>query len=271
MPGYLRLCLRSMRRNAGLPVVLVTAGNLRQLVPDLHPAYPHLSLPHRADYLRAYLLHHYGGIYLDADTIVLRSLAGLFGYLDQGFDAVGYDGAEWFEYIGVSDIGPVRPQTDLTKTWYWALVRRLDERLPELVQAQQDIFRWTEILKELFVPVTGLFRDRVSTALLARNPSEEELFAPGGRIDPHAWAQKSHILILNNAIYGERLRLVRPCELLRSRTGLAKLLCYALGWENEPRFLRQQPACQRRAVEGENEPSGAWGLEPGGWGIKPHA
>ncbi|GAA1439113.1 hypothetical protein GCM10009641_46060 [Mycobacterium cookii] len=52
----------------GLPVELVTPSTLeRWLVPG-HPlpnAYEHLSLIHRSDYLRGYLMHHHGGAYLD--------------------------------------------------------------------------------------------------------------------------------------------------------------------------------------------------------------
>lgn len=52
----------------GLEPVLVDPETLgRWLVPQepLHPAYPLLSLLHRADYLRAYLMFHHGGGYAD--------------------------------------------------------------------------------------------------------------------------------------------------------------------------------------------------------------
>lgn len=60
--------LDAMRDKLGAEVVLVTPANLHDWVDDtrpLHPAYEHLSLVHRSDYLRAYLLHHYGGGYMD--------------------------------------------------------------------------------------------------------------------------------------------------------------------------------------------------------------
>lgn len=52
----------------GLEPVLLTPVTLGQwIVPGepLHPAYPLLSLLHRADYLRAYLMFHHGGGYAD--------------------------------------------------------------------------------------------------------------------------------------------------------------------------------------------------------------
>ena len=61
-----RRCLDSFYVNSSCDVVLVTSHNLsRWLVSALHPAYPYLSFTHRADYLRCYFMHHYGGGYSD--------------------------------------------------------------------------------------------------------------------------------------------------------------------------------------------------------------
>ena len=52
----------------GLKPVLVTSANLDEWIAPgcpLHPAYPLLSLLHRADYLRAYFMFHHGGGYSD--------------------------------------------------------------------------------------------------------------------------------------------------------------------------------------------------------------
>lgn len=61
--------LEHIRRvNPEFDVYLVTPTNLRdfELASDpIHPAYKYLSLVHRSDYLRAYFMHHYGGVYLD--------------------------------------------------------------------------------------------------------------------------------------------------------------------------------------------------------------
>ncbi len=57
-----------MKSNLGVPVCLVTKENLHEFVlPEypLHPAFPFLSDVHKSDYLRIYLLHHYGGAWHD--------------------------------------------------------------------------------------------------------------------------------------------------------------------------------------------------------------
>lgn len=62
-----------VRANPDLDVRLVTPANLADYVlPDrpLHPAYEHLSLVHRSDYLRAYLMHFHGGAYADIKPVM---------------------------------------------------------------------------------------------------------------------------------------------------------------------------------------------------------
>lgn len=65
--------LEVLRRvNSDIDIHLITADNLHEWILDehpLHPAYPYLSYNHRSDYLRAYLMHHYGGAYSDIKGI----------------------------------------------------------------------------------------------------------------------------------------------------------------------------------------------------------
>jgi len=52
----------------GVPIILISPSNLSDWILKeypLHPAYDYLSLTHRADYLRCYFMHHYGGGYSD--------------------------------------------------------------------------------------------------------------------------------------------------------------------------------------------------------------
>jgi glycosyltransferase involved in cell wall biosynthesis len=66
-PNRLR-CIEDIKAKVGVPVVLVTWDTLMDwVVPEypIHPAYPHLSSVHKADYLRCYFMHVYGGGYTD--------------------------------------------------------------------------------------------------------------------------------------------------------------------------------------------------------------
>lgn len=244
MPPHLRLCLETIRRNAGIPVVLLTPRNLAAYVPDPHPAYPYLHLAHRADYLRCYLLHHYGGIYLDADTVCLRSLEGLFEELgdddvaqaqEAGVDAVGYDGTPWGEYIGISCMGPFRPQSDITTMWFNSLHGTLQRHLPEVVTQKTDVFYWQEILRDIVLPISLAYRSRISKALLALNPSQEQLWStePYEDVLDAGVLQDKHILILNNANYGSALSHLSADAILDGPAVLSQLLRRALAVDGD--------------------------------------
>ena len=59
-------CLDSIYQHAGIDIVLINEDNLNHwLVEPLHPAFEYLSLTHKADYLRSYLMYFYGGAYTD--------------------------------------------------------------------------------------------------------------------------------------------------------------------------------------------------------------
>lgn len=81
------------QKNPDADIVLVTPENLEgYLVPEapLHPIYPFLSLVHRSDYLRGYLVHHHGGAWADL-KVQQGSLSGAIVELnaDPGLWVVG--------------------------------------------------------------------------------------------------------------------------------------------------------------------------------------
>ena len=58
----------TLRRRSGCNVTVVTPENISEfnsLTRPIHRYYEKLSLTHRSDYLRSYLLYHYGGGYSD--------------------------------------------------------------------------------------------------------------------------------------------------------------------------------------------------------------
>lgn len=181
MSAVHRLCLASARKNAGVEVRLVTPGALTSLVPEgVHPAYEHLSLVHRADYLRCYCLHHYGGAYLDLDVVCLKSLAPLWRQLEDGdLWAVGYRGMSQGEVICNSAFGPFRARTPLTSAWYASVIEVLDAHLPALrrcsrknagrLNVRGDVpgypLHWTQLLAETLNPAQQTYRTHISTQL----------------------------------------------------------------------------------------------------------
>ena len=77
-PPYVRLCLRTILRHHTDAVLLDRAGFERLRTNDRDIALDRLSPGHVSDYVRAWLLAHRGGFYLDADCVLLRPIAPLF-------------------------------------------------------------------------------------------------------------------------------------------------------------------------------------------------
>ena len=76
-PAYIQLCLETARRHHPDVRLLDRAAFDDLWHEDRDIALDHLGLHHVADFARVYLLHHYGGLYVDADTVVTRSLTPL--------------------------------------------------------------------------------------------------------------------------------------------------------------------------------------------------
>ena len=59
-------------QNTNLKIIFINRDNLSSWVLEnspLHPAYKYLSSVHKADYLRCYFMHNYGGAYSDIKVI----------------------------------------------------------------------------------------------------------------------------------------------------------------------------------------------------------
>lgn len=71
------------RRNAGVPIELVTPETLADHLPDIEPEILCIEDPaHKADMIRSRLVGRHGGMWLDSDALVLRDLSGWFDHLE---------------------------------------------------------------------------------------------------------------------------------------------------------------------------------------------
>jgi len=60
-----------LKENSGVKVELITSKNLTKYIKPEDPlpeGFQYLHYVHRADYLRTYFMHHYGGGYADIKT-----------------------------------------------------------------------------------------------------------------------------------------------------------------------------------------------------------
>lgn len=186
-----RRCLETIRlNNPATPVVLVTRRNLGEYVLEghpLHPAFEHLSLNHRSDYLRCYFMHHHGGGYSDIKECFEPWLPAITSLQAQpekwalGYTEVSSDLCAWLpDNLGVdirrhfrSLIGNgafvVRPGTPLTTEWYAEVHRRLDYYASLLAEHPGDVWGsnpgypvpWTGLQSLVFQPVCMKYLDRL--------------------------------------------------------------------------------------------------------------
>ena len=149
----------SILSNTHCPCVYLTRESLwKWELPEapFHPALPYLSATHVSDYLRAYLMHHYGGGYSDV-KFTYKHWDEAFATLEQSDAfAIGYP-VENPEAVAVSPAFPnrdaalaefrtdyraflsncafiFRRDTEFTREWYRRTVEILDSKL-ELVKA----------------------------------------------------------------------------------------------------------------------------------------
>ena len=191
-----RLDALNSLKNTGLNVILITQYNLKNyLHPDfpLHPTYNYLSAVHRADYLRTYFMHIYGGAYSDikfttfdwtlAYTNFLSSSCIACGYTEPSFQ--GVEGRNIFEKVKLKIhykklIGNCayifKKNTDFTQEWYYQMISVLDKHeknlylnpanVPEdhfnkLINGKRSNYplRWTEMLGNIFHPLCYKYRN----------------------------------------------------------------------------------------------------------------
>lgn len=91
MPQYLQLCLDTIYKKCGkdFEINLLDEKTVYNFIPDLRKDLDDLRIAQKSDYIRIKLLHKYGGIWLDVDTIVMSNLLPVIKKLET-YDFVGF-------------------------------------------------------------------------------------------------------------------------------------------------------------------------------------
>ncbi|WP_342754634.1 capsular polysaccharide synthesis protein [Pantoea sp. MBD-2R] len=105
------------RENPGYTLTVVNNANLQQYLPGLVFKHQDMKVAHKSDVIRLELLYKYGGIWMDASTILNRSLDELLAVnLDNRYDMVAF-------YRDVSTIDKHYP---IIETWFMAVPKNSD-------------------------------------------------------------------------------------------------------------------------------------------------
>jgi len=196
-------CLLSIYRETNCPVLFLTPYNIPKWEladSPFHAAYPYLSETHKADYLRCYFMHHFGGGYSDLkltsqswlplfEAVRKSSSAMAIGYPETRPTAVAPCGgtieAELrmnFDQLIGNCAYIFRKRTPFTAKWMSLTNALLDSKLEMLKnrpardprdhtgfvlpngEVSQYPLGWTELLGNIFHPLAYEFRDFILKA-----------------------------------------------------------------------------------------------------------
>lgn len=185
--------LKSLEEKTGIKVKLITPKNLENYVlqdSPLHEGYQYLSAIHKADYLRSYFMHFYGGGYADIkpfnhswipafEKIEKNTEKYIIGYTEIRRNAVANVGGRLVEdmrkyYTKILGNGAYvcRSQTNFTYEWLTELNKRMDAYLPALQSYNYDAndykgknpdypVKYLSILGEIFHPLCLKYHDKL--------------------------------------------------------------------------------------------------------------
>ena len=91
-PGYIDLCYESVVHNCAncFNIIYLNDKNIKYYVPEINQYnISHLKIQHKADFYRYLLLEKYGGLWIDADVLVLKCLCKYYKNLDH-YDYLGF-------------------------------------------------------------------------------------------------------------------------------------------------------------------------------------
>ena len=184
--------LESIKNNSNVNFILINNENLSDYILEAHPlhqGFNYLSDVHKADYLRTYFMHHYGGGYTDIkpcswdwntyfDQLENSDAFGIGAPEDEGELSVtlkqrAWLGKHWDKLVS-NDLYIFKPNTEFTTKWYNKLLEIMDIKFNNLQkfpaknsrEAADTIvtrypIEWGEILLEIFHPLCYEYTDRL--------------------------------------------------------------------------------------------------------------
>lgn len=92
LPTHIKLCFETFYKHLShdYQIIILDQNTIKNYLPDVRTDIDDLMIAQKVDYYRIALLHKYGGIWIDADTLVMRNFDEIFEKLDVNYDFVGF-------------------------------------------------------------------------------------------------------------------------------------------------------------------------------------
>jgi len=126
---YIKMCHESMIIHSifgkNYKLIILNPTNVRRYVTNIHPNWYNIqSLAHKADYIRAKVVLQQGGVWLDADTIVLSDLQCVFDELNK-WEFFGFYRNNEPKHLSIGSFA-ARKGSLLLKDWVREMEKMLD-------------------------------------------------------------------------------------------------------------------------------------------------
>ncbi len=155
MPGYIALCRKTLLKQChdSFNIVELNEKNIYNYLPNLKKMENNLiinqlCIAQKVDFYRVCLLHEYGGMYIDADMIIMKDLKEITDKLND-YDYVGF---------GEYEMGKAKSGNSYGAPQNWAMASRpkgifITALLEKIMERLLNRFHYEFIGKELMRPV----------------------------------------------------------------------------------------------------------------------
>ena len=188
MSNNRRECFEQMKNITDTNVKLISNQEVyNYMIPSnpFHPAFEYLSETHKADYLRMYFMHYYGGGYADIkkqtsswaecyNKLLNTDLIGI-GYPEINELGIAYPPVSKYWNMLIGNCSYIfKPNTDFTRKWLNDVHILLDSKLDELKKNPSSFpqdckekgtgypIEWNEMLGRIFHRLNYEFKEKIT-------------------------------------------------------------------------------------------------------------